>query len=53
VHVDPILPIVPFAFYACKCTVHLRIEFEWKLDALEWLPFHIIIVIPFVDIGYC
>jgi hypothetical protein len=44
VYADPILPIESFTFYACKYIVHLCIEFEWKLDALEWLPFHIILV---------
>jgi hypothetical protein len=47
-HVDHILLVESFIIYACKCIVHLRIGFEWNLDALEWLPFHIILVIPFV-----
>jgi hypothetical protein len=46
VHADLVLPVESFIIYACKCIVHLRIGFEWKLDALEWLPFYVVLVNP-------
>jgi hypothetical protein len=47
-HADCILPIKSFIIYSCKYIVHLCIGFEWSYSSLEWLHFHIILVIPFI-----